>query len=62
MFIKPDEAAKLLDVAPNTLAKMRIAGNGPSFVKVGRNVRYRPADIEAWVNARTVRSTSQAVG
>lgn len=46
-------AAALLDVTPGTLSVWRSTGryNLP-FVKVGRKVRYRQTDIEAWLQKR----------
>ncbi len=38
-----------------------VRGDGPLMVKVGRLVRYRPEDIEAWIASRTVASTSEAI-
>lgn len=49
------EAAELLGVKPQTLATWHITGryNLPC-VKVGRSARYRLADLENWISARTV--------
>ena len=44
-----------------TARKLRCVGGGPSFVKLGRAVRYRRADVLEWIAARRVRSTSQAI-
>lgn len=38
-----------------------VRGNGPPMVKIGRSVRYRVSDLRAWIEARRVNSTSQAV-
>lgn len=48
------EAAGVLDVSPGTLSVWRCTGryNLP-FVKVGRKVRYRRADLMAWLEERT---------
>ena len=47
-------AAALLTVAPGTLGVWRSTGryNLP-FIKIGRNVRYRRADLIAWLEKRT---------
>lgn len=47
-------AAALLTVAPGTLGVWRSTGryNLP-FLKVGRAVRYRRADLIAWLETRT---------
>ena len=47
-------AAELLDIAPGTLSVWRSTGRYRiPFVKVGRRVRYRRADLEAWLASRT---------
>jgi excisionase family DNA binding protein len=53
------EAARLLRLSERTLERLRVAGGGPLYVKAGRAVRYREADLEAWIAARVVSSTSQ---
>ena len=47
-------AADLLQLAPGTLSVWRSTGRYCiPFVKVGRRVRYRRADLEAWLASRT---------
>ncbi len=53
------DAAQLLAVHPNTLAKWRLSGEGPTFTKMGRSVRYRMCDIEKWIDSRQAKSTSE---
>jgi excisionase family DNA binding protein len=55
-----DEAAKLVGLAPSTLAKLRLSGNGPIYCKLGRRVVYRRDDLEAWLESRVARNTSDA--
>ena len=38
-LLHPSEAAKILNVSLSWLAKSRLSGNGPRFVKIGRAVR-----------------------
>jgi hypothetical protein len=52
------EAADFLRCSTFSLHKWRLTGNGPKFVFVGRRVRYRAADLAAFVAASTRRSTS----
>jgi excisionase family DNA binding protein len=52
-LLTPTEVAELLDVPANTLPMWRYRGGGPRFVKVGRHVRYRPEDVDAWLDAHT---------
>lgn len=58
-LLNTTEVARLLGVAEITLRHWRVAGEGPQFVKVGRNCRYRKADVEDWVSDRCVPSTSE---
>jgi hypothetical protein len=53
-------AAGLMGLAPSTLAKMRCFGGGPPFLKLGRKVVYRRADLADWLNARRVANTCEA--
>lgn len=47
-------AAAILDVTPGTLGVWRSTGRyGIPFIKVGRKVRYRLADLQAWLESRT---------
>ena len=58
-FLNTREAANLLGLSPRTLEDLRLRGGGPPFVRVTRAaVRYRPADLERFVNARIRRNTS----
>ena len=52
-------AAERLNLVPGTLANWRFRGIGPRFVRVNRQIRYDPGDLDAWVNARKVGSTSE---
>lgn len=53
------EAARLLRLSERTLERLRLQGGGPVYVKAGRAVRYRESDLEKWIDARVVSSTSQ---
>jgi hypothetical protein len=52
------EVAALLRCSVSSLNKWRLSGRGPPFVYVGRRVRYRPADIAAYIAECTRVSTS----
>jgi hypothetical protein len=60
ILLTPIEAAAILKVKPNTLAKWRVTGEGPPFIRVGRSVRYRARDIACFIDRRTRHSTSEA--
>ena len=46
------DVAKVFDVSERTLEFWRYVGKGPAYVRVGRRVRYRPADVEAFLEAQ----------
>ena len=58
--LTPKQLAVLLAVNPNTIAKWRVQGNGPKFVKIQRHVRYAANDVDCWTNERTFASTPAA--
>jgi excisionase family DNA binding protein len=43
------EAANLLSISSRTLQAWRSNGGGPTFVRVGRVIRYRRSDLIAWI-------------
>lgn len=43
------------------LQKDRLSGVGIPFIRVGRLVRYRPSDVEAWI-AKNVRISTSDPG
>ena len=53
----PTEAAKILRVAPITLAKWRCSGDGPPFARVGKSIRY--PRLKSYLEAQTVNSTCE---
>lgn len=52
-FVTRQELASELRVTCQALSAMAMRGEGPTFVKVGRAVRYRRVDVEAWLAGRT---------
>jgi len=55
------DVARITGRARSTLQKDRVAGSGIPYVRVGRLVRYRPADVAAYLDALpSRRSTSEA--
>ena len=59
VLLTPKEAAALLRVSCSWLAKARMAGDGPPFIKVGRSVRYSEAGLLQWMKSRQRLSTSE---
>ena len=44
------ELARYLGVPASTCYQWRHKGAGPCGIRVGRYVRYRPEDVEAWLD------------
>lgn len=69
VFLRRSDAANYLRKYFNfgssaLLAKYAVAGNGPTFYKLGRLTFYRRADLDAWVQSRLSRpmqSTSDQI-
>jgi excisionase family DNA binding protein len=58
-LLTQDEAAELLKLSVRTIERLRVSGTGPKFVCLGRSIRYRLTDIEAFIASRIVGSTSE---
>jgi hypothetical protein len=62
-FLTSAEAAAYLRLSLSTLAKLRMTGAGPGFLKVGRvgrKVLYQRSVLDAWLDSRRRRNTSEA--
>ncbi len=53
-YVDTREAAARLGLSPATLARWRIAGEGPWFHRFGGCVRYRRDHLEAWAAERRI--------
>lgn len=52
-LMNSDQAAIYIGVGSRrTLESMRWKGTGPKYVKIGRLVRYRKMDLDAYIEAR----------
>ncbi len=58
-LITPTEAAERLSVKAAVLERWRGNGAGPAFVRMSsKTIRYRPADLDAFVAGRVRNSTA----
>jgi Helix-turn-helix domain len=56
--LRSEAAARYVGLAPSTLAKMRVRGDGPPYSKAGaRVVVYDIRDLEAWLRSTRRKST-----
>ena len=51
-LLRTREAARELGISAGYLHNLRCRGQGPKFVRLGRAVRYRLADLAAYVDER----------
>lgn len=50
----PEWLAEYLGVPLSTVYQMNSKGTGPRRMRVGRHVRYRQRDVDAWLDAHAV--------
>ena len=53
-YLTEPGAAAYLGFTKAYLRKHRALGDGPPFIKIGRNIRYRRTDLEAWMEAHRI--------
>lgn len=59
VLLDTGEVATILHIRPSRLARWRREGYGPAHIRVGAHVRYRPSDVQRWIDRQT-RSTDVA--
>ena len=59
-WLTDPEATRHLKLKPGTLAVWRSTGRYPDlpYTKCGRSVRYRRADLDGWLEKRTIRAAT----
>jgi hypothetical protein len=58
-LLTPAEMVRVLKTSTSWLAKARMRGDGPPFIKIGRSVRYPEPGAREWLRAQSRISTSQ---
>jgi predicted DNA-binding transcriptional regulator AlpA len=49
-----EELAEMMDVSVETLREWRRLKSGPDYIKAGKNVMYREADVQEWLKRNVV--------
>lgn len=49
-LLSPDDLAALLKVPVKTVYNWRSEGKGPKGIRVGKYLRFRRADVDAWLD------------
>ncbi len=50
----PEWLAEYLGIPLATIYQMNSRGTGPRRIRVGKHVRYRKAEVDAWLDSRAV--------
>lgn len=59
LVVNESEAAKLLQLSPRTMQRLRHQGGGPPFVRLTEHrIGYQVAALQDWVRERSAASTS----
>jgi predicted DNA-binding transcriptional regulator AlpA len=59
-LLTPKDAANFLRLSLSWLAKARMRGDGPPYVKIGRrSIRYREEALVQWLKSRARLSTGE---
>ena len=58
-LMTPNDAATVLKVSLSWLAKARMRGDGPPYIRVGRSIRYADVALMQWMKSRQRSSTSE---
>lgn len=63
-YLTPADLAQRTGYSINTLARWRMEGRGPRFIKPGGgrsgHVRYRLSDVLKWEDGATIQNTGEA--
>ena len=60
LILNTKNAARYVGMSTSYLNRARIHGGGPRYLKIGRSVRYRVADLDLWLGERVQRHTGEA--
>ncbi|PJI86575.1 helix-turn-helix transcriptional regulator [Luteimicrobium subarcticum] len=52
-LMTPDDLADYLGISLHCVYAWSSRGGGPRVVRVGARLRYRPEDVEAWLDSTT---------
>jgi predicted DNA-binding transcriptional regulator AlpA len=59
ILLRPKSAADYIGLATSTLAKQRLRGDGPKFIRMSaRAIGYLQADLDTWLTDKRCSSTS----
>lgn len=53
----PEQFGQFAQLTPDQVKKLRSNGDGPPYIKIGRNIRYIPRKVEHWIIERSQATT-----
>lgn len=56
ILLTPEQVAERLQLSPGHVRRLAAEQHRIPFVRINSSIRFRPADIEAWLEARTVKA------
>lgn len=59
LLLTRDEVAFYFGLTRRYLEVSAVRGDGPPMIKIGRSVRYQVGDLQDWIAARRINSTSE---
>jgi predicted DNA-binding transcriptional regulator AlpA len=51
-LLNEHDVARITGLSVASVRRWRLLRQGPKYLKIGSSVRYRPADISAWLASR----------
>jgi predicted DNA-binding transcriptional regulator AlpA len=54
------QLASKLNISVASARRWRLLHQGPKYLKIGASVRYRPEDVDTWLDARPAGGELQA--
>lgn len=61
-YLSTRQASERYGLSESWLTKLRVSGEGPEHLKIGRRVLYDPQTFEDWLNRHRRTSTSENGG
>jgi excisionase family DNA binding protein len=52
-LLTPEDISEFCSVPVSTVYRWSSRGGGPKLIKIGRHIRARWSDIDAWLDAQT---------
>ena len=59
-LLNEHDVARITGLSVASVRRWRLFRQGPRYLKIGAAVRYRPADISAWLESRPTGGTAEA--